>query len=96
MVDQRAATRGMMSLMTERRFEIVTLDGPDGRGHTRECVPQPVIERRSGERDAVLGWLHVRTEALRHAGREVRRLRYRQRRHVWAGKIAYHKAPILE
>ena len=62
----------------------------------RGCAPEPVVERQSGERDAVLDWLNARTEALRRAGRDVSRLRFRQRRHMWAARIAYHKTPILE
>jgi hypothetical protein len=55
-----------------------------------------VVERQAGERDAVFDWLKARTEELRHGGRAVSRLRFRQRRHMWAARISYHKTPILE
>jgi hypothetical protein len=86
----------MMSLMTEQTFGIATLERLAGRRPTRVSAPKPVVERQSGERDAVLDWLNARTEALRLAGRDVRRLQLRQRRRVWAARIAYHKVTVLE
>jgi hypothetical protein len=85
-----------MSLMTELTIEFVTLDCLAGRRPTRWYAPESVVERQAGERDAVLDWLNARTEELRHGGRDVSRLRFRQRRRVWAARIAYHKTPILE
>lgn len=62
-----------------------------GRGRT----PWPIVERQSGERDAVLAWLNARAAALRHQGFDVRRTKFRQRRRVWAAKIAYDEAPLI-
>lgn len=86
-----------MRLLTELQAEIDMLGDsiPARRCIGRGRVPWPIVERQSGEREAVLDWLSTRAAALRHQGFDVRRTKFRQRRRAWVAKIAYDEAPLI-
>jgi hypothetical protein len=95
--ENRPATRIIMSLMMETTFEVIALEClTNYECPTRRCVHGAVVERLAGERGDILAWLTTRAEAFCHEGCVVQRVRYRQRRRVWAARIAYYTAPTLE